>query len=334
MFHEPETPMRPTLPKYLLRSIVRILPLLTLAASSFLTPGSAQGQLRERGPILLDLPASTRALSMGDAFALGFRDSDVVFYQPGYLSRAQGFSGSIQWFGASALATSLSAAGDWFSGGVALGIRHLTYGAPGTEPLAGEDLTSLPADPGSLRNDGVVGTAETVVSAGYGRSVLGVRVGAVGKLVAQRFGSLKATTGAVDLGAALSPGPVSMGLALRNLGREMEIGGRKIPLPLALDLGATTERAWVGPLDLAASGAIRYREGGELIPSIGLEVAYWPVTGRTFAARIGYRELPSGHTGKPLTFGAGFQGDDLVLEYAFQAFEEGDPSHRFTIGWR
>jgi hypothetical protein len=65
-----------------------------------------------------------------------------------------------------------------------------------------------------------------------------------------------------------------------------------------------------------------------------LEVAYWPVTGRTFFARVGFRQLPEVQTASPLTIGAGFTGDNIVLDYAYEGFETGDPSHRFTLGWR
>jgi len=60
----------------------------------------AKAQTRDKGPLILELPASTRALSLGNAFALGFRDSDAVFYHPGLLGRAQGFGASLQRFSA------------------------------------------------------------------------------------------------------------------------------------------------------------------------------------------------------------------------------------------
>ena len=324
----------PSLTLSLIRSTPGLRVAALLATLSPLFPSPAQGQLRETGPILLDLPASTRALSLGNAFALGFDDSDVIFYHPGDLSRAQGFSGGMQWFGSSSILATLSAAADWLSGGVGLGIQHLSYGAKASQPPAGSDLKALPADVGSLRDEGDVGVSELIVSAGYGRTLKGIRVGAVGKLISQRFGQLDGTAGAVDLGASVSPGPLTVGLSIQNLGRDLEMGGEKIPLPRSFSLGATTERAWVGPLDLAASGAVEYWEGGEVVPSLGLEVAYWPVTGRTFSGRVGVRKHPEEQSTSAFTFGAGFQGDDLVLDYAYQGFDEGHPSHRLTIGWR
>ncbi len=300
-----------------------------------LLPGSpASSQSRDRGPIVLDLSASTRALALGNSFAMGFADPDALFFQPGLLNRAQGFSGSLQRFGSQSTLVSLSAGGSWFSGGVALGIQHLSYGANATEPVLGEDLLGLPADIGSLREGGWVGVSELVVSAGYGRTIKGIQMGFVGKLIEERFGPRRTATGAIDLGATTSPGPLTLGFAVQNLGRDMKIGGEDIPLPLRFVLGASTRSTQVGPLDLAASGAVSYRVDGDVSPSVGLEVAYWPVTGRTFVARFGFRHLPDEQTGIPLTFGGGFMGDDIILDYAFEGFESGDPSHRFSIGWR
>jgi hypothetical protein len=99
-------------------------------------------------------------------------------------------------------------------------------------------------------------------------------------------------------------------------------------------LGASTETFWAGPLDLAFSGAVGYRAGGDVIPSAGAEVAYWPVQGRTFILRLGLRDLPVEQSGSSFTFGGGFRGDELVLDYAYERFASGNPSHRLTIGWR
>jgi hypothetical protein len=272
---------------------------------------------------------------LGNSFAFGFPDSDAVFYHPGVLGRVQGLSGSVQKYGSSSTLTTFSAGTSWLSGGVALGVQHLSYGAEATAPILGSDLLGLSADAGSLRDNGIIAASELVISAGYGRTVKGIRTGVVGKLIEERFGPLKEAIGALDLGLAASKGPVTVGLSLQNLGPAMAIGGEEIPLPLRVGLGASTDAAPVGPLDLSASGGMRYEPAaGDLVPSLGLEVAYWPVTGRTFIARIGVRNLPAEQSGSPLTFGGAFMGDDLVLEYAYEGFDSGCPSHRFTLGWR
>jgi hypothetical protein len=271
---------------------------------------------------------------LGNTFALGYRDSDAIFYQPGLLHQASGFSGSLQRYGSPSTLVSFSAGGSWLSGGVALGVQHLSYGADTFGTLGGGGAPYLSSDVGSLRTNGGTGVSELVVSAGYGRTLKGLQVGVVGKLVEQRFGPNKTATGAVDLGVSASPGPVTLGVAFQNLGPDMDFFSEDVPLPLGLALGASTERAPVGPLDLAASGALSYRTDGELVPSAGLEVAYWPVTGRTFIGRIGFRHLPEEQSAWPVTFGGAFMGDDIILDYAYEGFDSGRGSHRFSVAWR
>jgi hypothetical protein len=243
-------------------------------------------------------------------------------------------AGSVQRYGSVATLVGLSAGTSWWEGSVALGVRFLSYGGEAGILVEPEDILALPDDPGSLREDGDAGVSETVVSLGYAQELLGLRMGIVGKLLEQRFGHLNAATAALDLGVAASPGPVTVALSVQNLGPELEMGEVDIPLPLRYTLGAGSGRAPVGPLDLAASAAVTYRTSGDVIPAAGLEVSYWPVTGRTFVGRVGYRHLPDHWSNCPVTFGAAFEGDDLVLEYAYEGFDSGDPAHRVTVSWR
>lgn len=294
----------------------------------------AKAQTRDQGPLILELPASTRALSLGNAFALGFRDSDAVFYHPGLLGRAQGFGASLQRFSANGTLVGFSAAQSWFGGGVALGIQQLSYEAPLRPEMTVQHLLDLSADEATLRNEGQAGVSELVVSAGYGKTLWGIQMGVVGKLVEGRYGTRKAGSAALDLGVAASPGPVTLGISVQNLGPALVIAGGEISLPTRFILGASSRSAPAGPLDISASTAVIYRLEGDAVPSVGLEVGYWPVNGRTFVGRVGYRHRPDDYTATPFTFGGAFMGDDIILEYAFQGFDRGDPSHRFSIGWR
>ncbi len=296
--------------------------------------GPVGAQTRDRGPMVLEIPSSTRALALGNAFALGYGDPDAVFYHPSQLNRIQGLGATLRRFGANGTFTALSAGQSWFGGGVALGLQQLSYEAPlDPSPSAG-DILGLPVDEASLRDEGQTALSETVISAGYGKSLLGAQMGVVGKLIEQRAGSRKAGTAAVDLGLAVSPGPFTVGVSVQNLGPGLQFAGGEIGLPTRFTLGATSRRAPVGPLDVSASSAVSYRRDGDVVPSVGLEVAYWPITGRTFVGRVGYRYLSDDFSAVPVTFGAAFMGDNIVLEYAFQGYDSGDPSHSFSLGWR
>jgi hypothetical protein len=319
------------------RSPIRLpAPLLLAIAGSLLAfpPPPAEAQSRVRGPLVLELPASTRALALGNSFTLASPGPEGLFYHPGVVDRVQGLTASVQRYGPSATLAAVSAGQSWLSGGVALGVQVLTYGAATSDPVTGEDVLALPADVASLREGGEAGVSEIVVAAAYGRSVKGIRLGGVGKLVEQRFGPIHGATGALDLGAALSSGPVTLGLAARNLGPALAIGGEDVPLPVAFTLGGSSRQAAMGPLDISAAGAVTYRLDGDVVPSAGLEVAYWPVTGRTFVGRIGFRRVPESQSGSSVTFGGAFLGDSLILEYAYEGFESGSASHRLGIGWR
>ena len=308
-----------------------ILPIL-LFLSGWASPSWAQ--TRDRGPIVLELPASTRALALGNAFALGFQDPDAIFYHPGLLNRGQGMVGGIQWFAAGGTLTTLSAGQAWFGGGVALGIQHLAYQVPSSAIETVDGILGLPADEGSLRDSGEAGSSEMVVSAGYGRTLKGIRVGLVAKFIDQTLGYRTASTMAADVGIAMSPGPITVGLSAQNMGPAISMAGGDIPLPTRFTLGASSRTAPVGPLDVSVSSAVSYRLDGDVVPSLGLEVGYWPVNGRTFVGRVGYRYRSETYSATPVTFGGAFLGDNIILEYAFQGFDIGDPSHRISIGWR
>lgn len=320
-------------PRTLARRRIPVALLLAALPLAILSP-PVEAQTRERGPLILELPASARALALGNSFTPGSPGPEGLFYHPGILDRAQGLSASVQRYGSSASLVTVSGGQSWYSGGLALGAQMISYGAPSSGPVAAEGLPDFPVDPASLMEGGEVGVSELVVSAGYGRSVKSLRIGLVGKLVEQRSGNHRGATGALDLGVARSAGPVTLGLSARNLGPDLSIGGEDVPLPILVTLGGSSRQTPVGPFDLSAAGAVTYRQDGEMIPSAGLEVAYWPVTGRTFVGRIGLRRLPEGHSGDPVTFGGAFLGDNIVLEYACEGFESRGRSHRLGIGWR
>lgn len=306
-----------------------------------LTAPRVLAQEWDRGPLILELPASTQALALGNAFHLSSRDPEAIFYHPGRLGQVRGFMASFQRFQENGTLLGLSAGTEWFGGGVAVGLRQLSYETHSSLEEWSGAFSSLgwaryrfPLDEGRLREEGSVAVSETVFSLGYGKALMGLQAGVVGKLVEKRRGPTKAGTAAVDLGLATTAGPVTFGLSVQDLGADMHLGGEDIPLPTRFILGASTERAQVGPLDVSGTTALTYRPDGDLDPSLGVEVAYWPVAGRTFIGRIGYRHRSVKFTAEPLTFGGAFYGDDIILEYTYLGFEEGEPAHRFGIGWR
>jgi hypothetical protein len=307
---------------------MRLTSRVAFAVALALAPSAATAQAEGRLPKVLELPASTRAMALGDAYMMNAGASDALFYHPGLVSGASGFGMDVQTWSGGASAASASAATDWFGGTVALGLQTLQYGAPATE------VHLLPGGQDVLFQLGPAPTSERVASVGYGRRVLGVRLGLVGKLVEERIAGERDATGAVDVGAATTVGPLTVGLSAQNLGPDMGFVSGDAPLPTRITLGAGAYGRQVGPLDVGLAGALTRRDDGEVVAGAGLEVGYWPVEGRTFVGRIGAHRVPEG-VGSPFSFGLAYWGDDLVVEWAYQRFGDlGEGTHRFGVRWR
>ncbi len=287
----------------------------------------AAQDMRTAGPVLLDLPESTRGLGLGGGFHPGGRDSDAVFVMPGLLNNPTGMSGGFQSWGRGGSMAQLSAGTDWWSGGVALGVRASSYGTMAS------GFGGLPLDQGELRGRGKPeGAAELHVTAGYGRIVKGFRVGATGSFVQLQTGGERDFTGALGLGVARSVGVMVISASALNLGPGLAQGGGSLDLSRRLMVSTGPSRALpVGPLDLNGTGYLSLLEDNSVTGGGGLEVSWWPIQGRTFTARAGLRHVPENASMRVFTLGAGFQGDRLGLDYAVVPFESGVASHRIGL---
>ncbi len=291
----------------------------------FASPGF--GQSVGNAPLLLELPASTRALALGGAFVLSTAESDAIFYNAGSLVNAEGVGLGIQRYGTASVLGSFSAATEWAGGQLAIGVQALSFGA------AVPWLDGIPDNANELLTDAPVGASELVGSVGYARELLGFRLGVVGKAVEQRVGPGRDATVAGDIGIAHRIMGITVGLSAQNLGPGLSIGDISRPLPARVTLGLSSPSRQVGPLDLVISTAVSRRRDGEIIPAGGIEVAWWPIVGRTFIGRFGLRRVP-GNGASPFTFGAAFRGDVISIEYAFEEFEAPGSSHRVGLSWR
>jgi hypothetical protein len=258
-------------------------------------------------------------MALGDAYMMNAGHSDVLFYHPALVTEAAGFGLDVQrWSGESTAAT-VSAAMQWFGGGIAVGLQTLQYGLPSG--------TNIPSGQDHLFQAGSVQASERVATVAYGRDLFGVSFGVAGKLAEQRIGSARDAVALMDLSAATAVGPVTVGLTVRDWGEEplVEAGGAN---PTRLVLGAGAYGQEVGPLDVGLAGSLSYADE-QTVASGGLEVGYWPISGRTFVGRVGIQRVPEGE-GSPFSFGLAFWGDDLVLEWAYRSFEEAG-THRFGV---
>jgi hypothetical protein len=284
-------------------------------------PATAQA----REPILLTLPASTRAAAMGDAFGISLTDSDAVFYNAAFNDRLRGAGASFTRYGAGSTVYTISAGADGWGGAIGLGVQALDYGHP-----AGAGVGSAAGD---LFEVGSRAVAERALSVVYGRRVKGVRLALTAKGFEQRAAGGRNALLLGGVATAFGYRFLSVGLAAQNLGApDYRSGGVEVDVPLRGRLDLATRSYPLGPLDVAGAAALSYERGGEVAPAAGLELAYWPVPGRTFFVRGGARR-PAGRA-RPFTLGGGFAGDSIILDYALEPFQEGRLAHRFGVKWR
>lgn len=277
----------------------RVLPLATLCL--------AFGVANAQPAAVLNVTTNARVAALGGAFVLSVAESEAIFYQPGLTDGARGFSLSRAWLG-DASAISVSGAGEWFGGGLGVGVQAFSAGSRG----------------------------EQVASLAYGRSTMfGFRVGAVAKVADQSDAGGHETYGLADVGIARALGPAVLGLAARNLGPDPNFAAGEGRMPTVVTFGAATRTRPIGPFDFLLTARTSFPRDGDFTFGGGAELAYWPISGRTFTARIGFVDGDDSAT-DPLTFGGGFAGDRITIDYAFQAGEGGSSGdlHRVTLRWR
>lgn len=307
--------------------------LAVLATAIFACAAPLAAQRAPRAPLVLELPASTRALGMGNAFLLGSDDADAVFYNPSFAEGLRGFSLAAQRYGDESTLFTAAGGGEWLGGGLGVGLQALDYAvAPGGAGVHEREQDLL----GGITTTGAepVAVSERAATLAFGHRIRGVRAGLAGKLIQQRHGPHETATVAADAAVGADTHGLAIGLAVHDFGRDLRIDGAPVPLPTRVSLQLATRRSiTLGPLDLRAAAQLTRSRGGTLLPGGGLELDYWPVIGRTFYARAGARRVED-FDGNPLTLGVGFTGDDIGLDYAYEPFGASGRVHRLGVRWK
>lgn len=292
------------------------LPLLLLCG---VLPARAQHIVEELS--VLTRPASVRAQGLGGLYvSAGGVASDAVFYNPALLTAARGLGLAGARYASGGRAGVFSAAQSFGSSGLAIGVSYLDLEGD-VRPAGGPYLLGVSVPEHRSLRSGLMATF------GYGRTVKGVRLGVARKVFEQRTGWERGTGGAVDVGAAISLAGATISLTAQNLGPDYESAGVRVPLPQRFALSAASASMPVGPLDLVPAAGVVVERDGFVAPAAGIELAYWPVQGRTFVGRLGFRRTPDGG-GSPLTAGGGFMGDRFAVDYAY----ERSPAGRLITG--
>ena len=294
----------------------------------FLAPAALSAQTAGVLPKVTQLPASTRAMALGDSYMMDAGHADAIFYHPALLTGARGFGLDVQRWAAESSSTAVSGAMQWLGGGIGVGLRTLQYGADGT------DAAAAPAGQDHLFGFGSVPVSERSATIGYARGVpFDIDFGVGLSLIDERVGTLRQSVVLFDVSAARDVGPVVVAVTVHDLGNKpiLDTGAK----PSRVVIGAGNYGQQLGIFDIGYTATVGYDDdvvtyGG------GLEIGYWPIQGRTFIVRVGFQDVPDGSEASPVTMGFAFWGDDITVEWAFRPFSGVDEggAHRFGVRWR
>ncbi len=294
-----------------------------VAAALCLAPVVARAQAEGFGPIVLQLPASTRAIGFGDAY-VGVREPEAVFYNPAQLGVRPGVAISAERYGSVSTAGAIASTYVFGKFGFGLGAQMLDYRSLG---LAYPDAAP---NGEQLLADGPFPASSLVAAAALEMAYKGIRWGLTQKLAQDRASDGRDGVWLTDVGAAREIGPVTVGATVQDLGAGPKMVGTSAALPTHGTIGAAAAGVPVGPLDLAASAAVSVRRGGRVSPAGGVELGYMPIDGVTFAGRVGAR-LPEKNGEAPIALGASFTFDRVSIDYGFEPYQGEGSGHRVGI---
>jgi hypothetical protein len=294
-----------------------------LVAVVSVAPASAEAQAAGFGPIVLQLPASTRAIGFGNAY-VGVRDPEAVFYNPAQLGVRPGIAVSVERYGSNATATSFSNTYVFGRFGFGLGVQHLDY------DISSDGYPAAAPNGETLIEGGGFSASSLVAAAAAEMAFKGIRWGVTAKVAEDRHARVRDGVLLADVGAAKEISLVTVGVTVQNLGGSPRLLGTSAALPTRVVLGAAAAGYPLGPFDLAASSAVSVRRGGRVAPMGGVELGYVPIDGITFAGRVGAR-LPEKNAEAPITLGGSFTFDRVSFDYAFEPYQGQGSGHRVGV---
>jgi hypothetical protein len=294
-----------------------------LVTALLLGPGIASGQALGYGPVVLQLPASARAVGFGNAY-VAVREAEALFYNPANVGGRNLIAVSGERYGSEAVSGAFATSYVFGPAGIGIGAQLLDY------RVAVPRYPELAPNGRQLTQTGPFQASSFAASVAFSMAFKGVRWGTAVKLAQDRVEATRDGVLLADVGAAREIGPVSLGLAVQNLGTSARMVGSSAALPTRATFGVSGGGLPVGPLDFAASAAVTVRRGGRVSPAGGGELSYVPIDGVVFAARLGAR-LPEENAELPVTLGASFGFDRLTLDYGFEPYHGPGNGHRIGL---
>jgi hypothetical protein len=265
----------------------------------------------------LFLDAGARPAALGGAYAAAANDADALLYNPAGLAGIKQnhatlqhtghFQGAAQEYGALALKQGFG----FMFNTVGYGkIRRTTLSNPGGTGL--DDF----------------GIRDWAVSLGYGKNHGPVSLGIAGKYITEEIDDYGARALAMDIGALADLGPknvpLSLGLAVQNIGTRAKFQSAYEELPVNIRMGLAYQFSGPGLLVVDANLP---KHGGATIHAGGEYVIF-----ERLALRIGYNGR--NEAGPGLTAGGGVRFDGFSLDYAFVSFGDLGDSHRVSLSCR
>ena len=283
----------------------------------------AQTSNDTRSAILLTLPASTRALGLGEAWGAVADDESALFYNPAQLARVRGLSigGSLQNYIASTTLGAFAVAVPLKRGTLGFGLQLLDYGSADEVVPADGSAGQVGTPTGST-----ISAEDMAFTVGYGIAFGArheLRVGAAIKYARQEVASYSGGAVAGDIGAAYTfINGWDVSAALQHMGSSLTLAAVSAPLPLTWRAAVAAPEMRANAFSLRPIAEVRQVSGADVTGVLGAEGSWHTGTsGTLLTGRLGYAFRGSTDAREPLTIGAGITLGRLQVDYAYEGFD-------------
>lgn len=286
---------------------------LALAAAFLFTPCTSLLHALESGADFLNIGAGARASAMSSAYTALASGPEAMHYNPGGLALAGR--------GAAITHAAWAIDGSYDFAAAAFPVAGIKAGVSFTR-LDHGGLDGRSADRGGT---GGFSASDKAFALGLAGSTGGLSLGGSAKFLSSNIAGYSASGVAFDLGAVhkLSAAPVTLGLAVRNLGPGLKYAETREPLPTSMSAGAAV--AVLPSVSLAAEFT-RFLNDRKNSFSIGTE--YGLAGG--LALRGGYAAAAGSDQGA-LSGGLGLRAGSMMLDYSFTPFGDFDTTKKFSL---
>jgi hypothetical protein len=310
-------------------SIIGIVQILTAVGLLVVagTPRDARAQTttnnETRAAILLTLPASARALALGESWDAIADDESAVFYNPAQLARVRGISvgGSLQNYIASTTLGAFAVAVPLKHGTIGFGLQLLEYGSA-------DEIVNVDGSNGQVGTPtgNTVSAQDMAFTLGYGIAFGArheLRVGAGLEYARQEVASYSGGALAGDVGAAYTlANGWDFSAAVQHMGSNLTLAAVSAPLPLIWRAAVAAPLMRMDAFTLRPMAEARQMSGADVTGVLGAEGTWSTGTsGTMLSARVGYAFRGSTDARSPMTVGAGITLGRLQVDYAYEGFD-------------